>query len=103
MPIQKGNPFLLTIVQVLPDVNMESRCPCEWGLGKCAKFVFMLIFFLCLCRDAYVGCGKTMALSILPKKNIDKFGRFTCRFSTCKVMPCVSSWPFDLAYVETIG
>jgi hypothetical protein len=44
-PIQKGNPFLLTIVQVLPDVNMESRCPCEWGLGKCAEFVFM--FFFC--------------------------------------------------------
>jgi hypothetical protein len=37
------------------------------------------------------------------KNNIDKFGRFTCKFSTCKIMPCVSSWPFDLAYVETIG
>lgn len=67
VPIQKGNPFLLTIVQVLPDVNMESRCPCERGLGKCAKFVFMLNFFLCLCGNAYVGCVKTMALSILPK------------------------------------
>ncbi len=64
VPVQKGNPFLLTIVQVLPDVNMES---------------------------------------ILPKKYIDKFGRFTCKLSTCKIMPCVSSWPFDLAYVETIG
>ncbi len=68
VPVQKGNPFLLTTVQVLPHVNMESRCPCEWGLGKCAKFVFMLKKISLFMRGCICGMWQDYGLIHSPKK-----------------------------------